>query len=114
MVGRIVGRGRGVLVCVGRASGVRSVRVKYTKGVRVRVGTKVGVWLAVGVGEGISEAVAVGAVEVGKGPSSACDVPASAVLVPIASPSSRGTLDRSAETITTTPSRKRVTMKSWR
>lgn len=42
---------------------------------------RVGVRVGVKVGGGVSEAVGVGAVKVGKGPRSACDVNASAVRV---------------------------------
>ena len=73
--------GRGVLVNVARTAMVRSVRVvsgiQVCVGVRVRVDVRVGVE----VGAGVSEAVGVGAVKVGKGPSSAPDVSATAVRV---------------------------------
>jgi hypothetical protein len=61
--------------------------VNETSGIGVTVLVRVIVGVRVGelVGEGVSEAVAVGAVEVGKGPSSACDVRATAVRVLLAS-----------------------------
>jgi hypothetical protein len=63
---------------------VRAVIVTNTKGVAVRVGTNVAVRVGVNVGDGTSEAVGVGAVEVGNGPRRDCDVSASAVPVLLA------------------------------
>jgi hypothetical protein len=80
-----VGGRTGVFVFVGRAAIVRAVKVTNTCGVAVEVGVRVGVRVGVEVGEGISDAVGVGAVEVGNGPSSACAVSASAVRVLFAS-----------------------------
>ena len=50
---------------------VFAVKVMNTTGVAVLVGVGDGVRVGVKVGEGTSEAVGVGAVEVGKGPRSA-------------------------------------------
>ena len=50
-------------------------------GVKVLLGVKVGVAEMSGVAVALGEAVLVGAVCVGKGPSSACAVPASVVLM---------------------------------
>jgi len=63
---------------------VFAVKVITTTGVTVRVGVRVGVRVAVKVGAGVSDGVGVGAVEVGKGPKSAWDVSATAVLVLLA------------------------------
>ena len=65
--------GRGNLVCV--------MSVCASKGISVGEGVRVGVRVTVGVIEGVSEAVALGAVEVGKGPSNTCAVNAIAVRV---------------------------------
>jgi hypothetical protein len=73
--------GRGVLVNVARGSRVRAVKVMRGTGVVVGVRVLVAVRVGVDVGDGISEAVCVGAVEVGKGPSSASEVSATAVRV---------------------------------
>ena len=83
-LGVLVAGGRGVLVTVARGSLVRAVNVMNTSGVAVGVRVRVGVRVGVQVGLGMSEAVAVGAVEVGKGPSRASDVSASAVRVLLA------------------------------
>jgi hypothetical protein len=84
-VGRTGGVGVTSAVEVGPGSRVRGVfvtgNVAVGEGVTVEDGVAVGI---VGVRVGVSEAVAVGTVEVGNGPSSACDVPARAVLVPLA------------------------------
>ena len=85
-VARAVGEAEiGVLVAVGKASRVRSVGVagKVDVGVGVRVTVGVGVGM-VEVIVGGSEGVYVGAVDVGKGPSSAFAVSARAVLVLLA------------------------------
>ena len=85
-VGRDVG-GAAVMVpvVVGPGSRVRGVavtgKVAVGEGVIVAEGVAVGI---VGVRVGRSEAVAVGTVEVGKGPSSASEVNARAVLVLLA------------------------------
>ena len=105
----MVGRGRGVFVLGGLAVFVgRGVRVNVARAclvfavnvlssVGVLVGVRVGVRLGVKVGEGTSEAVVVGAVDVGKGPKSASEVSARAVLVRMAflcaSSASGGRLD---------------------
>ena len=68
-------------VKVARASFVLAVKVITTLGVTVLVGVRVGVRVAVEVGAGVSDGVGVGAVELGKGPRSARDVSATAVLV---------------------------------
>ena len=73
-----------MLVTVALATSVLSVKVITTRGVTLLVGVRVGVRVAVKVGVGTSEAVAVGAVEVGKGPKSAWEVSSMAVLVPLA------------------------------
>ena len=73
--------GRGVLVNVPRDRVARAVNVTNTNGVAVGVRVRVGVGVMVKVGGGVSDTVGVGAVEVGKGPSSACDVSATAVRV---------------------------------
>jgi hypothetical protein len=80
----LVARGRSVLevkVITGTGDGV---------GVRVRVGVRVGL----GVMVGVSETVAVGAVDVGKGPSSALEVSAMAVRVRLASRGSISPVER--------------------
>ena len=83
-VGRKVGAEVNVLV-TRPGSLVRRVavvgKVAVTVGVRVTEGVAVG---SAGVRLGRSEGVMVGAVEVGKGPSSAPEVSARAVLVPLA------------------------------
>ena len=76
--------GGGVLVNVARDSRVRAVKVTNTSGVAVGVRVRVGVRVEVPVGPGVSEGVALGAVAVGKGPSRACEVSASAVRVLLA------------------------------
>ena len=86
MVGRgglgvAVAGGRGVLVNVGRGWLVRAVKVTITTGVAVGVGVRVGVRVGVQVGVKTSVDVAVGSVEVGNGPSRACEVSARAVRV---------------------------------
>ena len=73
-----------MLVNVSLGSFVCAVNVIRTTGVAVLVGVRVGVRVAVKVGEGMLEAVDVGAVDVGKGPKSAREVSAMAVLVPLA------------------------------
>lgn len=82
-------------VALGRP--VLSVKVTTTTGVAVLVGVRVGVRVAVKVVVGMLEAVAVGAVDVGKGPKSAREVSATAVRVPLAflckSAASGGILD---------------------
>ena len=84
-LGVAVAGGRGVLVNVGRGWLVRDVKVTITTGVAVGVSVRVGVRVGVQVGVKISVAVAVGSVEVGKGPSRACEVSARAVRVLLAS-----------------------------
>jgi hypothetical protein len=93
MMGAVVAEGRNVgggtttvLVPLGRACWVRGVKV----GIKVRVGVSVRVTVGVAVGMvgvkvGVSEAVGVGAVEVGKGPRSESAVSARAVFVLLAS-----------------------------
>ena len=56
-------------------------KVRVGMGVKVLLGVKVGVAEMSGVAVALGEAVLVGAVCVGKGPSSACAVPASVVLM---------------------------------
>ena len=56
-------------------------RVRVGTGVKVLLGVKVGVAETSGVLVGVEEAVLVGMVWVGKGPSRACAVPARAVLI---------------------------------
>ena len=56
-------------------------RVRVGMGVKVLLGVKVGVAEISGVAVAVGEAVLVGAVCVGKGPSSACAVPARLVLI---------------------------------
>jgi len=66
---------------------MRVRRVAVTGSVAVRVGVRVGEGVAVGMVDvmvGVPVGVRVGAVEVGKGPSRASEVSASAVLVPAA------------------------------
>ena len=84
-LGVLVAGGRGVLVKVTRGWLVRAVNVMNVIGVEVGVRVRVGVRVGVQVGLEISEAVAVGAVDVGKGPSRACAVSARAVRVLFAS-----------------------------
>ena len=84
-LGVLVAGGRTVFVKVDRGWSVRAVNVMKTRGVGVEVGVRVGVRVGVPVGLGISEAVAVGAVAVGNGPSRASDVSARAVPVLFAS-----------------------------
>ena len=84
-LGVAVAGGRGVLVNVDRGWLVRAVKVTITAVVAVGVGVRVGVRVGVQVGVKISVAVAVGSVEVGKGPSRACEVSARAVRVLLAS-----------------------------
>ena len=91
-IGAVVADGRNVggrtttgLVPLGRGCWVRGVKV----GINVRVGVSVRVTVGVvvgmvGVSVGVSEAVAVGAVDVGKGPRSESDVSARAVFVLLA------------------------------
>ena len=83
-LGVLVAGGRGVLVNVARGSRVRAVTVMNTSGVAVGVRVRVGVRVGVQVGLGMAEAVALGAVALGKGPSRALDVSASAVRVLLA------------------------------
>jgi hypothetical protein len=73
--------GRGVLVKVARGAFVFAVNVMNTTGVTVAVRVTVGVGVLVAVRVGVSETVGVGAVDVGKGPSSAWEVSATAVRV---------------------------------
>jgi hypothetical protein len=92
-IGAVVAEGRNVggaamavPVPVGRGCWVRGVKV----GIKVRVGVSVRVMVGVAVGMvgvkvGVSEAVGVGAVEVGKGPRSESAVSARAVFVLLAS-----------------------------
>src|SRR5688572_27397469 len=82
--GVLVAGGRGVLVNVARGTSVLAVKVMNGIGVCVGVRVLVGVRVGVRVREGVSEAVWVGAVDVGKGPNSACDVSATAVRVLLA------------------------------
>ena len=63
--------GRGVFVNVTRVEMMRGVSVMNSNGVAVGVRVRVGVSVGVKVWEGVSDAVWVGAVEVGNGPSSA-------------------------------------------
>lgn len=56
-------------------------RVRVGTGVKVLLGVNVGVAEMRGVGVAVGEAVRVGMVWVGKGPSRACAVPASEVLM---------------------------------
>ena len=80
--GVLVGRGVDVRVVVECAMTVRGVNVGIKVG--VREGVRVAVGVAVGIVDvivGVSEAVAVGAVEVGKGPRSNPAVRARAVFV---------------------------------
>lgn len=111
-LGVLVEGGRGVFVNVARGSLVRAVTVMNTRGVAVAVGVRVGVRVGVSVGLGISEAVAVGAVEVGKGPSRACEVSARAVRVRIAfrcrSVESRDSREASADTARIKPINKSI------
>ena len=77
----------GTSVDVDVGPGTRVRRVGVTSGDAVIVGVRVGEGVAVGMVDvmvGVSVGVRVGAVEVGKGPSSALEVRASAVLVPAA------------------------------
>lgn len=76
--------GLAVFVNVARTARVRAVKVMNTCGVAVGVRVRVGVGVGVSLGPGVFEAVAVGAVAVGKGPSRACEVSASAVRVLLA------------------------------
>lgn len=87
LVGRsvLVAEGTGVVVAVPLGNVVRAVSVMNVRGVCVFVGVRVGVRVGVEVGEGMSDAVGVGAVDVGKGPKSACEVRANAVFVLFAS-----------------------------
>lgn len=73
--------GRGVLVNVALGTLVRGVHVKSRMGVGELVTVSVGVVVGVIEGRAVTVIVAVGAVEVGKGPSSASDVRATAVRV---------------------------------
>ena len=94
--GVLVGRGVTVRVWLGMSGGVgvrvrvalgmpvRNVPVAGTKGVRLGVVDEVGVRLAVGVMVRVFDAVGVGRVAVGKGPTSAWEVSAIAVLVLLA------------------------------
>ena len=84
-LGVAVAGGRGVLVNVARGWLVRAVKVTNTRGVAVGVGVRVGVRVGVQVGVKTSVAVTVGSVEVGNGPSRACEVSARAVRVLLAS-----------------------------
>ena len=81
----LVAGGRGVFVKVALGTVVRAVSVMNATGVVVEVAVRVGVRVGVQVGLGIREAVAVGAVGVGKGPSRDWEVSASAVRVLLAS-----------------------------
>ena len=79
----LVGRGKGVLVRVARGALVPEVNV--TIGIRegVCVGVREGVRVTVDVSDGVFDGVEVGAVDVGNGPSRACEVSAIAVRVPL-------------------------------
>jgi hypothetical protein len=93
-LGELVAEGRGVFVNVARGKSVRAVMVMNGIGVAVEVGVRVGVRVGVQVEVKISEAVALGAVDVGKGPSRDCEVSARAVPVLLAS---RPSLDASRD-----------------
>jgi hypothetical protein len=74
----------GVLVFVSElfsSVGETSISVRVLAGVMVLLGVNVGVAEISGVAVGVEEAVLVGMVDVGKGPRSACMVPAMAVLI---------------------------------
>ena len=92
--GVLLGLSVGMDVRVGTEVGVRvkslrsfvvgvptAIRVLVGEGVYVGVGVDVGVAEITGVAVGEEEGVGLGLVEVGKGPSSAWDVPAMAVLI---------------------------------
>ena len=81
LVGLGVLVGGAVLVNVARGTFVRGVHVKSRKGVGVLVGARVGVNVGVMDGRAVTVVVGVGAVDEGNGPSSACDVNATAVRV---------------------------------
>ena len=74
-------KGMGVLKLEPGVRGV-AVLIKYRNG--VRVGVMLGVIVGMALGKAVLDAVGVGPVAVGKGPSSACSVRASAVLVLLA------------------------------
>lgn len=79
-----VGKRGGVLVFVSEVcSSVALARnnVRVLAGVMVLLGVNVGVAEISGVAVGVLEGVLLGMVDVGKGPSSACMVPAMAVLI---------------------------------
>lgn len=84
-VGVLVGTRVGAAVSVDRS--LRSSSVAVPRGVRLGTGVKVLLGVKVGVAEtrgvlvGVEEAVLVGMVCVGKGPSRACAVPARVVLM---------------------------------
>jgi hypothetical protein len=80
----LVGSGNSVPVWVRLGIPVRGVKVSMTKRVGVREGVRVAVRVGVNVIVGVDETVAVGAVDVGKGPKSILAVSAIAVLVLLA------------------------------
>ena len=74
--------GRGVSVNAVRSLGVPLTKRSWVaEAVKVAVGVKEGVAETSRVAVGVKDGVRVGRVEVGKGPSSACEVPAMAVFI---------------------------------